>query len=670
MTPEQIENATSLGFNKTVSDIYLEFSNKRMTINWTWLSDEVLFIALTDDFFYRCFHLKLYPQEPKYQAMISISKLAIDFRHENFELFAFPENEEFSLNRSLRVQSDSTFFKKIVKLSNRKGRCRNYKKAHCTGRFNCIDRCISRRFLKKYKSITSGCVINKRHFTRDQWRTSLLNRDSKRFLKISKICEEKFSKPSCYEEFFEGRSAAHSPSNLKARKLELYYDVIRVVDETPSGIKLLLDLAGIQSVLFGHNVYCLLTLIYHLLRIRFQIKHHMINLFLIRLCLSVGFLFHVLFIFNNVLNGELLSSQYHEVLESIAMPEVVFCTEANFDQLTNHSGDQLLNLTSDLRAETIFEKFAYLNESNDWVERSPQDLVSNAKSKFRIEVFFFLTKKCFNIRLEIEYTKRQFYFSEDSHVLKVKFNETKIRDLKINQTKTRPRDHPKDPQQKAIQVHFFTMIRSTMQFSKISTLDFSGKRSQICNQELLEIKLEDNFSILKNPLLIFYEESDEYDVDQYLMKLLGDFQSTYNSTTLLMPLEKTRFHLAINDRLFHEYWKNVSEQNIVANYNFQRLFPVNFLAERQAYIHGYWRSYDTYDFYFSLVFLKKVTIITNEDSWISLILNLLNLLFLWFNLGLLDLPNVLSKILLLFLFTVKWLTRQLTKIFNKFAHLI
>ena len=645
MTLEQIENATAIAFNKTVREIYLEFSNKQMRINWTLLSDEVLFVALNDLFFYRCFHLKLYPQEPKYQAMISISKLAIESLHENFETFVFPENENFSLNGSLQIESESTFLKKVVKLSNRNDRCIDYKSAHCAGRFNCIERCISRRFAQEHQNITGYCVINKRHFTEDQWRTSFLQRDKESFRKVSKICEREFVKPACKTEFFEGLSITRGLSTAKAKKVELYYDVIRLVDETPSGIKLLLDLVGIQSVLFGHNAFRLLTLIYHLLRVRFQIKHNLINWFLIRLCLSLGFLFHVFFIFDNLVNGKLVSSQHHELLETIAMPDVVFCFEANFEQSTNGSdrplnGHRLLNLTSDLQAETVFEKFAYLNESNDWIKRNPQDLPSDA---FSIEVFFFLDKKCFNVRLKIEYTKRQFYFLEDSYVLQVKFNRTKIRN-------------------EVVPVYFFTMIPSTLQFSKISTLDFLGKRSQVCNQELLEIKLEDNFRILKNPLLIFYEESDEYDVDRYLMKLLGDFQSIYNSSTLLMPLQKEQFNYAINDQLFHEYWRNVSGHSTVANYNFQRLFPINYLAEMQTYVHGHVKSYDSYDFRFSLVFLKKVTIITNEDSWISLILNLLNLLYHWFNLGLLDLPDLAIKIRVLFVIAAKYLARKFRKI--------
>ena len=412
------------------------------------------------------------------------------------------------------------------------------------------------------------------------------------------------------------------------------------MDETPSGTKLLFDLLGIQSVLFGVNAFNLLMLIYHLIRLKFQIRHSKLNLVFIHAILSIGFLFHVGFIFSKIIYGELVQSQHFEMINSIRMPEVVFCLD--FELPSNKStqglsGNDLQNLTNDLRLETVFHKIIYLNGSNYWIElKSPDFRLSD---EFSIEVLYFLGMKCFYFRLQKEYAKRQFGFTNEAYVLKVIFNRTNI-------------------QEQRRLVYFFTAIRSTMQFSKLNLLDFRSKKSQHCNQELLDYKLEDNFLIIKQPLWMFYEQSDEYDVDRYITKLLKNFPSAYNSTTLLIPLDRARFQYRINDSLFNQYWRTFSEQSTVANYNFERQYPSNHLREEQNSL----RAYNAYDFQFGLIFLKKVIFITNEDNWISLILDLLSVCFIWYDLGLLQFPDLASKAKHHFVLSVKWLAHKLSRL--------
>ena len=68
--------------------------------------------------------------------------------------------------------------------------------------------------------------------------------------------------------------------------------------------------------------------------------------------------------------------------------------------------------------ETVFKIITYLNKSNDWIT-----LDSNFRnSELKVETFYFLDKKCFKIKLNIEYSRDQFYLLDNKEVLKVNFN--------------------------------------------------------------------------------------------------------------------------------------------------------------------------------------------------------------------------------------------------------
>lgn len=123
-------------------------------------------------------------------------------------------------------------------------------------------------------------------------------------------------------------------------------------------------------------------------------------------------------------------------------------------------------------------------------------------------------------------------------------------------------------------------------------------------------------------------------------------------TTLNLPIERKYFHLEIGDKQFELFYNETQQQidHSKSNPNYQRIFARNYMTM-------YTRDYNKLqikdgtfysdnlpaigrtrpDFSFSLVFFKRVLISTQEDNYVRFILNLLNVLFLWFDLGVLDL---------------------------------
>ena len=97
------------------------------------------------------------------------------------------------------------------------------------------------------------------------------------------------------------------------------------------------------------------------------------------------------------------------------------------------------------------------------------------------------------------------------------------------------------------------------------------------------------------------------------------------------------------------------------NSNIQKLFITNYYKEDLL-------NTSNLDFIFELKFIKNKILLTNEDNIVKLILNLLNLLSLWFSLCILDLHvyafYAYFKIVFLFMFTYRLLIRIENSLFR------
>lgn len=125
-------------------------------------------------------------------------------------------------------------------------------------------------------------------------------------------------------------------------------------------------------------------------------------------------------------------------------------------------------------------------------------------------------------------------------------------------------------------------------------------------------------------------------------------------TTLNLPIERKYFHLEINDEKFEQFYNHMQQQidhSKSINPNYQRIFAKNYMAiqlrkdelirrkietpSSHLYFPAIGRTQP--DFSFSLIFFKKIITRTQEDNYVRIILHLLNVFFIWFDIGVLDL---------------------------------
>ena len=496
------------------------------------------------------------------------------------------------------------------------------------GPFRCIDRCTNRRSFETYRIVPASYrfVINKDDFSDKEWSEGILSYHHQ-LNSIREDCESSFANTTrlCDEVKCEPTTPTDGPNQ---ESLELYVDLVVSTEEPPSGYSLLLDILAIQSIFYGVSAFKLFRSIYRLIDLKLRLNGNKLPLFLIFLACWFGFSWHIYRIFDLILNSDLTFSQHHKLARRISMPDVLFCFPIDtglIDERRKLTGDYLEEITAEMNAESIFASISYLNESNGWTTLSAATGFAGGTG-FRMSTFFFLDCKCFSLSLDQVYQRDQFHFSLNAEVLKINFT---------NPTAMGGENT----------IHLMTKTRSKMELSKIIKLDVDFKVRWISiSQEIEVISYEDRFNalklLIKNPLLLFDAKHDANDVSLFTRQILSGFWERHRKVTRNLPIQRNLFKFEIDDPLFERYFNETHTDQRPTNFNNRREFAINHLNNFEKVT-----GQQVPDFVFSLIFLKKVILATNDyGNYGKVLLNLLNVLSIWFGAHLPNLPAYLLAI--------------------------
>lgn len=604
-------------FNRTVEGIYLQFQNKRFNVSWQ-LKPKVLFHASREfNYLSRCYQVDVMVEEPRYQSLLSISKLTLATRHAAFYLFLLPDGKDLSSTNNYLHDNQYDFLKQVVKNRPDLGRCLDYGKefSTCNNRLACHDQCTHNESLAHHMNISAYFVVDKDQFDRESWSKLFHTYSSQEYQKLRAECQSRLSKPDCLDSTYIRHTKSDLPATGKLkRQLDLYYHAFNLIEERPSRYALVLSLLNIQGIIFNLDVLQVVTLMSFFFKFKFNMKASKFYLPLIYLTCFVGFMLHASFIFFGIKNDELVHSEYYEEVNVREMPDTLFCFDFrhSLSGQMNLTGNRLEELTKDINVERVFEKISYLDRLNRWVD---MDKYSGFKTNdFSIRTFYLIDKKCFQLKINIDYELHQFYFKNqpENTVLRVEFYSPFV---------LRSRG-----------ATFFAKKRDQFHFSKpVSLIPY---KSYSVSQELYDIAYNDKFQILKNPASIFMENYLN-DADMYLKSLRDEFKERYNATTMNIPLEKGEFGLKIEDKLFREHYyaqQFPREQSTPGNLNYERQYFLNYIKEQPL-----GREDDIIlNFEFNLIFRNEKLEILNEANWAKLILNLINVLSIWLSLNLFE----------------------------------
>ena len=643
----EIEKVTIGSLDDYLKGIYLNYQGRLFRVNYT-PEPKVLFKKFVhffgnNEFISRCFIL---PIHPGYQLMPSSPKLTIKLGVPIFyplKLYVLAENENLN-EGTFEFPSEKAFKKRVVRRLEGRGCIKSREQyKHCTSRRHCVEICINRGALDEFKKIPiEGVVVDKDQFSLKEWsktypieisdKSPYVHRSIHK--NISEECEKKFEdEHPCNEVKFK-ETVQILLTDYYTMEIDLFLDVELSIEEL-TWFKLFLDILNIQSIFFGMTALKMLRMLYRFFKPTLRIRNDKIAHFLIYLLCSIGFTYHTFRILDLTINQALTYSPDYEIAKQVPMPVLVFCFP--IDQMLidkNHqlTGNYLEQLTSDMIAESVFESILYLDESNGW---TPFNLSL-------VERFLFLHFKCFNISIDLDYDRRQFYFSENRQLATV---------LKVNFTN-------KFWNEVRNKIFFMTKTNETTIFSNVANLVYDLNDLRIkysAEQSELTINYEDRFSFIKRLLSTPYDD-DFNDLDGQLPELKSD---KFNFKTLKVPVEKKDFVFELQDDLFEQLFIRINQTEMTSGWldslDYQQTSVFNRLKEADK---------DDTDLILSLALVKKTLSAKNEENLAKLVLNLLNVLFLWFDLGILDLHPifVLAHDYLLVYLYLHWPLYLLTKI--------
>ena len=674
-TMSEIEKATDKALNDRLESIHLNYQGRKFVVNYkpepnVFFKRFISQRGIHTNIFSRCFVLQILPD---YKLLPSNPKLTIKFRGviHDFKFYLLTENE--NLNEETFEYKTKTFMKRVVKRLEGRG-CVNYRERYgsCTSRSHCVERCINRKALNKFKKIPiDKAVVDKDQFSPEEWNTNYSmtissSNDRTTYKNLSEECEKKFPVENhCVEVKFIETVQIFQPDQTK--EIDLFINFKLLIEEF-SWFKLLLDILNIQSIFFGMTVLRLLGMLYNFFKpkLRMKMRNDKIAHFLIYLLCSFGFTYHTYRILDLTINEKLTYNPDYEIANRVRMPVLVFCLpidEKLIDKNHQLTGNYLEQVTSHMKAKSVFIGIRYLNESNEWI---PFNLSL-------VEQFFFLHLKCFRVTIHREYDRRQLHFttfSQTLEVLKVDFTYkfwNEVRNKIFFMTKTNETEFS----------NIVGLLYEDLNDGSEDDEDYSDTltRRYSAEQNQFTLNYEDNLSFIKRVFSSSYED-DFSDFDGQLPEMKSNELSF---RTLKVPVEKEDFDFELRGDLLDQLSTQINSRISRDNFDyFTQKFVFNQLKDVTS----------GPDFTFSLSLIKKSLSIKNDDI-AKLVLNLLNLLFLWFDLGILDLHPIfilthdyllvylylhlpvylLVKITQFVIFSHRWLKKFEAPLYERLEHL-
>lgn len=635
-----LEKITSTKLESNKIKIYLKFQNKVIDVEWNF-DPKVIFYGFKKDKLSRCHIIKLNIYEPKYQSLLAISKLNLLIESKVYQLFLVPKGQKFT-NNSYQIYDEYSYLKKETRRSKLNKKCFVYHKDNnlgCKDRFDCIHKCAQRNFFNQnnHRKISGWRIVEKDLFKKEEWGNAFIFFNDSFFENLNQ-CEKIYDKPDCHEIKFQKDIKIDKINGIV--KLDLYYDLQIRIEEEVSIYKFLLEILNILSIIFGSNFFKFLMVIFNYLKINFKFYKLLVYLF----C-TIGFSYHFCFIIDELMNENYIYSQYYKLTDSIEMKYLVFCFVFNNESIDlNHKLNYkyLDKMTKDIRTSSLFNRIDYLDKQYQWTSLDVKLQLNKDQKELNIETYYFLNKKCFEVKYNMKYNQNRLYFEKNyNQVLKIKLNRAFMSEYNLI-------------------CYFLTRIKNTLQFSKLNYLDFQNHKMNkaygyAIESEFFEIEFNDKFNLIKNPLSLLYGSNNLNDANQYLNKLVSNFKLICQMQTLNFPLNRDKYdsNLEFSEHLFDQYYRqiqNETDYKTPSNLNYKRQFIINNLDK-------YPIDESDFDIKFSLIFFKRILEITSEDNYAKLLLNILNLFSFWFNFNVLDLH--------IFIYKIKFITASLHKMISK-----
>ena len=632
---DSIEEASKRVWDNRIESIGLFSVNERIESNFN-ISDEILFkSSKINDILYlsRCFRLNV----DETHSIMPLAYLRIEFKTKDREIFLIERSQNFTSGLvNFRGLFNPQKVTKIYSKSSVKSNCRDYSgEESCNSRRNCLDRCLSAKFIEKRRSIPTDTVVSSSHLNSTMRKRSVyFNETVDR--EIEGKCSAFFNQTDCNEVRFE-----ESPDRVTVDVNWLVFirlSYLNIVEKEMEYdlVKTLLDIVGLETVLFGSNVLGVLTTVLLFLCKILRLKWWRAYSVFLLMVASIGFLVHNVLVFRAIISGDLHENEFFEKPERYSLPSPILCFTIGKEVDENHrvTGEYLDHLTGDLIFPHTFRAILYNNRTHDKVLYINRLGSTNSPSfysspELELSHFYYHGQKCFKTSLKVNYTEEDFFLLDGKIVLSIYLNRTFV-----NQTKFTIFLH-QQADSKEIGGGFVYEI-GKLKHDPDSYLNYQIEFEQF------RIVREDQFELLKDPRRLFQERMkvDDASTEEVLRKR---FEEDHNRTTDHLPLD-VHFGLEVDNELYEQHAKTVTDQSPFQSLDFEQN-----VANAYANVHSVKFEYGYPHFLFSFSFLVRRVVITNSENYTKLVVSLLNTLSLWLDICVIDMGAWFSPIFKLFL---------------------
>ena len=517
----------------------------------------------------------LFSIHPDYPTITSNLKLKIKFKKFHFFEIRLLSTKENLNSDSFKYSNRFDFQKRIVKRLRISGRCVDYEEKYrnCMSRRNCVERCIGRKLVERYNRTNFGTDYNPLVLDRDWFSPNEWN--------TSKLIEIKDEDEEDIYKSISDECLQEIPDEKPCNEIKFEETIETDLPDYPI-MEIDLQLHVLRSAeKETSSWYKLAVDLINLQSILFGftvLKLLRITFNFIQTRLRIRENKIVWFLIYLLCSIGASWHTYH-TLHLVVSGELVSTRYYELAKQIEMPGMVFcFGIDQNLIDRNQKLTGAYLGESTaDSMIRSINYL--NELNEWipldlnKVKRFVLLDIKCFRFKIDQVYHRNQFHFTTESRVLKINF--TSYAKSKF--------------------VYFLTDSKETKEFSKIVILryykdyltyknitTYSILHKYSITHETSLYKYADRFSFIRKHFSSSFQEDDAAEFDGQLLKM------------------------------------SKAQQLIV--YNHLKKYP-NLGS----------------DFRFNLVFLRNIVFSTNEENLGKLILSLLNVLFIWFNLSLIDL---------------------------------
>ena len=362
---------------------------------------------------------------------------------------------------------------------------------------------------------------------------------------IVEQCLKEFTNSDCTSiKYFETMRTDYNHDELQLFiNLDFFKYAQKETVESLTG--LILKVLSLEGILFGSNATNFLFALIHTIRKLFNLNWSTsYRVFVFLFCL-IGFCFHNLYIFDEVINDELVDNGYFKSINENKLPNIIYCFQYAKNKVDgNHriSISYLDRVTDDLNYENVFDKIEFYNKTV-WQTFQPANGSVSMNNEISIGHFYFQQWKCFEINLNVLFNETDFLFASNLFVLAVHFRRELYKQFGF------VRFYYREKESRRLCANYKFKIGH----SKTNTTKLYKYR---LNFETFEIEKNDRFELIKNPLNLFYKTININDVTNYLNEMKQTFESDYNLTTdkiLLSNFETENLKREIDNELFKQF---------------------------------------------------------------------------------------------------------------------